>query len=302
MAIGTPVERYAVRAVFNGSSQDINPASTIAAGTTAILVAHGAGVSGNGDNYLTAVADSVGGNTWAVDHVYAPGASDANSISFASAKIVTPITSTDTITLTWSASGNVNRSIWIQEVSGLATSAFDKSADDTQFSGGGVVSTPSTGTLSQADEIVFCSSGNNTNTSDWTKGATYTDVGTPQLARISALEYKIVAATTGVVGEGTWTPAVRWNASVVTYKGAAAVAYTILNGSDEQLVNVNAGGTDVDAASYKDGVELTESELATLLDGTSFGKKNVAVLPNLTGVADARQIKKTTFSAETESA
>jgi len=63
--------------------------------------------------------------------------------------------------------------------------------------------------------------------------------------------------------------------------------YTIVNASDEQLVNVNAGGTDVDAYSYKDGVTLTNTELATLLDGATFGKKNVAVFANLTGDAAA---------------
>jgi hypothetical protein len=61
------------------------------------------------------------------------------------------------------------------------------------------------------------------------------------------------------------------------------VNYTIVNGSDQQLVNVNAGGTDVDAYSYKDAVTLTNTELATLLDGSTFGQKNVAVFADLTG-------------------
>jgi hypothetical protein len=77
--------------------------------------------------------------------------------------------------------------------------------------------------------------------------------------------------------------------------------YTIINGSDEQLVNVNAGGTDVDAYSYKDGVTLTNTELATLLDGSTFGKKNVAVFADLTGdtqaVAKKRSIQLGAFTA-----
>jgi hypothetical protein len=68
--------------------------------------------------------------------------------------------------------------------------------------------------------------------------------------------------------------------------------YTIINGSDEQLVNVNAGGVDVDAYSYKDGVTLTNTELATLLDGTTFGKKNVAVVADQTGEAASAAIAK----------
>jgi hypothetical protein len=79
--------------------------------------------------------------------------------------------------------------------------------------------------------------------------------------------------------------------------------YTIVNGSDQQLVNVNAGGVDVDAYSYKDGVTLTNTELATLLDGASFGQKNVAVFADLTGevaaaaVAKKRSIQLAAFSA-----
>jgi hypothetical protein len=69
-------------------------------------------------------------------------------------------------------------------------------------------------------------------------------------------------------------------------------AYTVVNGSDTQLVNINAGGTDVDAFSYKDGITLTNTELATLLDGASFGHKDVAVFADLTGDAAAVQKKR----------
>lgn len=43
------------------------------------------------------------------------------------------------------------------------------------------------------------------------------------------------------------------------------VDYTIINGTESQLANVNAGGTDVEALSTKDGVTLTNTELAALL-------------------------------------
>ena len=71
---------------------------------------------------------------------------------------------------------------------------------------------------------------------------------------------------------------------------AFVVNYTVVNGSDAQLVNINAGGTDVDAFSYKDGITLTNTELATLLDGTTFGHKDVAVFADQTG--DAAKIQK----------
>lgn len=70
------------------------------------------------------------------------------------------------------------------------------------------------------------------------------------------------------------------------------VNYTIVNGSDQQLVDVNGGGTDVDAYTYKDGVTLTNTELATLLNGSSFGQKNIAVFADLTGDAAATQKKR----------
>lgn len=68
--------------------------------------------------------------------------------------------------------------------------------------------------------------------------------------------------------------------------------YTVVNGSDEQLVNINAGGIDVDAYSYKDGITLDSTELAALLNGTSFGKKNVAVFADHTGDSQAAQKKR----------
>ena len=68
--------------------------------------------------------------------------------------------------------------------------------------------------------------------------------------------------------------------------------YTVVNGHDAQLANINAGGTDVEAFSYKDGITLSDAELATLLDGASFGAKDVAVFADLTGDAAAQQKKR----------
>jgi len=68
--------------------------------------------------------------------------------------------------------------------------------------------------------------------------------------------------------------------------------YTVVNGSDAQIANINAGGIDVEAYSYKDGITLTNTELATLLDGASFGQKNIAVFANQTGDAAKDQKKR----------
>lgn len=65
------------------------------------------------------------------------------------------------------------------------------------------------------------------------------------------------------------------------------VDYTVINGTEADLSNVNAGGVDVGAMSYRDGVTLTNTELAVLC--TTLG---VAVIKDQTGVAYGSQIKR----------
>lgn len=57
-------------------------------------------------------------------------------------------------------------------------------------------------------------------------------------------------------------------------------AYTVINATDTALTNVNAGGDDVPARSYLDGVELTDTELGALL-GTAPGTGAVAAILTL---------------------
>lgn len=69
--------------------------------------------------------------------------------------------------------------------------------------------------------------------------------------------------------------------------------YTVINGSESDYSNINGGGTDVGALSYRNGVALTNTELATLLDGATF--PNSAVLADqaaVTPVAAAEQRKR----------
>lgn len=44
--------------------------------------------------------------------------------------------------------------------------------------------------------------------------------------------------------------------------------YTIVNGTNAELTNVNVGGTDVAARTIKEDVTLTDAELATLVATT----------------------------------
>ncbi len=63
--------------------------------------------------------------------------------------------------------------------------------------------------------------------------------------------------------------------------------YTVVNGTEAQLVNINAGGTDVDALTYKNGITLTNAELAAVASTSG-----AYVTSDLTGVADAVQLKR----------
>lgn len=63
--------------------------------------------------------------------------------------------------------------------------------------------------------------------------------------------------------------------------------YTIINGTGTDLSNVNAGGTDVGAYSYRDAVTMTSAEIVTLL-----ATQGVAVVKDQTAVASTKQIKR----------
>lgn len=65
--------------------------------------------------------------------------------------------------------------------------------------------------------------------------------------------------------------------------------YTVINTKPTQLVDVNAGGTDVDAHSYKNAITLTNTELAALAS-----TQGAFVTSDLAGVANAEQIKRVT--------
>ena len=64
-------------------------------------------------------------------------------------------------------------------------------------------------------------------------------------------------------------------------------AYTVINGSDATLSAIDGGSTNVAPHTYKDGITLTNTQLAAVL--TSAG---VACVKDLTGVADAMQKKR----------
>lgn len=213
MAIGTPTERKTATLAGNiNNPYVITPATTIAAGSVAILF-----LTAGANKQITSVTDAVG-NPWTVDHV---GGDGTRELSVASCQVATQITPATNITINFNNGTTTTTDLWIQEVTGLATS----SVFDTFQDGSGSGTTPASGStaaLAQADEIVFGLFRTSASTPAWTKGAGYTDV-TTKLVGASALEYKIVAATTPVSADGTYNNSGSWIAGVLAYKGFSAV-------------------------------------------------------------------------------
>lgn len=220
MAIGTPTERYAKSLNTQGASSGFKPDTTVAAGTFAILVIT-TSVDGK---IVNSISDNTGGNTWAIDLTFNAVSANYN-ISICSCQVATQITgggSGNTITAGYAVTTNNQAHIWVQEVTGIATSsAFDKSASGQGT--GQTITTSASATLSQADEFVIVGV-RGSDLTGWTKGATYSDPTTVTLgAPLSALEWKIVSATTAVTGNGTQTATAPadWAIALATYKGAA---------------------------------------------------------------------------------
>lgn len=216
MAIGNPTERYAVSRSTQGASTTLSPATTVAAGTFAVMC-----VTASFAGKVVSSAGDDAGNTWVVDVTYNPLASN-KCVSFVSCQVIHAITTTNVVTINYAVTNNNQTHIWIQEVTGMATSAaFDKSAV-ADVASGTSITTASSGTLSQAAEIVFAGARLDDATG-WAHGAGYSDPTTKSLGGLSGLEYKIVAATTAVTGTASWT---NWSEAAMllaTYKGGGRV-------------------------------------------------------------------------------
>jgi hypothetical protein len=170
----------------------------------------------------TAITDAKG-NTYTRDFQYAVG---LLTQTYYSAPITTGGTA-HTITI---GAGFEIANLDAVEVSGAATSSpFDKSASNTATST--AYSTGSTGTLTQADEIVIVSVGVDTgDTATITEDASYTLIGEMESGSfyVSNTAYKIVSATTAI--NHAWTTtfvSTLWFATAATYKAAGAAPPTL---------------------------------------------------------------------------
>lgn len=216
MAISAPTERYAQSRTGQTATTTFSPTGTITTGKFLVIQA----TTSTDGKVPSSVTDDAG-NTWSVDLAYNPGTSPRN-VAFVSCQVTAQLTTSSVITINWAVSTSNQAHIWLQEFTGIVTSsAFDKSATGDATSGS-TITTGSSGTLSQANELVVVGVRGDDITG-WAPGATYTAVTTSTLgAPLSAMEYKIVAATTAVTGDGSQTSTTAdWTVALVTYKGAA---------------------------------------------------------------------------------
>lgn len=217
MAIGTPVSLGST----TENSGDTNVALTV--GSAVSIGDHVIAYFCEDENRtLSSIADSKG-NTWAIDVQVTntfSGGTTGRCIAICSAKITSALTTSDTITATHSGGGGTVKSLGAFSVSGLDTTAHKDLTSTGTGNNGTAWTTGSTGTLSQADELVVtaCSGTINNVTNNpgtWTEILDRFDT---DLAL--AAQYKIVSATTAQTGAGTWSNNVDWAAAIVTYKAA----------------------------------------------------------------------------------
>lgn len=259
--IVVPIERYAQSLTAQGASSVISPASTIQAGTTAIMCV----TSSVDGKVVSSVTDNAGGNTWTVDTTYNAAASNYN-ISFISCSVATAILTSNTITINYAVATSNQMHIWIEEVGGLSVSPFDKNATGTGTSTS--IATSSTGALSQPVEIVFVGTRLDDITG-WAHGSGYSNVTTPTLSTFSSLEYKIVTDGSAQTGSGTVTNSSNYAMQTATYRAAMHADNVAYDARITGVVGAN-NYTDADTAI---GVAVpSAAELANYVDaGTAIG-------------------------------
>jgi hypothetical protein len=208
---------------------------TITAGNSLIVC-----VATNGSKTLASVSDTKS-NSYAV--ALSPLNGSNGSANIAAAHNVAAMTSSDTITVTLSAS-TTTVVVSVLEFSGLATSSV---LDQTASGTGGSTSpaTASSGTTAQNDELLigaFMAVMQPTATT-FTAGASYTaqtTIGTTVGSNDRSLitEYRIVSSTGAYTASGTFGATKTWSAALATYKASAG---TTPSASD------SAAGTDAPA-------------------------------------------------------
>lgn len=133
------------------------------------------------------------------------------------------LSSGGTITLSWTGGGRIAASA--VSVCGLGTAApLDITGAGT--TGTGTSDSIATGTLTQADEIIFAATGLANTSAGYTPGGSFTTLTAPTQGTNSTLlwSYQIVAATTTVTYGPTWTTSRGFGSNVWTFKQGGGVS------------------------------------------------------------------------------
>lgn len=225
MAIGAPTSIGSNKAFASAGTIALTCSASVAAGQF-VVVFIGSDTAGT----TVTVADSKG-NTYAVD--VTANTTQASMAAVASAQITTPLTTSDTITATYSVA-RTDRVIAACQVSGIATSA---ALDKTAGTNGSTLAFDSgnTATTTVADELVIGCSVDNASAGaanpTATPSAGFTELhdglGNADGVGLESL-YKIVSATGTYNVAGSWDAGTsHWQAVVATYKADAAAAAVI---------------------------------------------------------------------------
>lgn len=225
MAIGTPtsIGVNSFTGTVSGSSITFTTSAAIVAGNLAIIIiALGSNstptvssVSDGTNSYTKAVGLNNGGNTVDCEIWYKENAAAVNSGA--------------TVTATLSAGMSGGSEGWViqgYQASGVATaSSLDKTATSATNS-----TTPSvsSGTLTQADEILFGASYNNNSSRTYTEASGFTNLLTPlgAIGKSLGIGYKIVSSTASVSYAPTWdvSAGISMATILASFKAAATAA------------------------------------------------------------------------------
>lgn len=208
--MATVTERYASAPAGQGATSVLTPTSTMQSGHAQLIFAS----SGVGlDKEIASVTDSVGGNTWAV--VIGYFTSRSVSVAYCSS-LVNQITTSDTVTITWSNATSTQVPMWIQEVN--AKLLADQTGTGTGTSGTSVSAGP-TGTLAEASEIAFATFRINSATG-YTPGSPWISTTTPVLqSNVAALQYLEVSSTAALTASGVFGGSgTSWVGIVATFR------------------------------------------------------------------------------------
>lgn len=217
MAINSITQRAVAEFTAQTATTVVTVGTDFTAGTFAQLMA-----SANANKVFSSIADSRG-NTWTVDITASDG---ARTISHASSSMsVGRLITGDTITITWSNATSGQPNVWLHEIAADGALTFDQSASGTGT--GTALATSASGTLAGSSEIVLACFRTTGAGAGWTKGASYSNLTTPQTSTNlgTGVEYKIVASNAAVTADGTWSASGTWIGLLAAYnEGSAAPA------------------------------------------------------------------------------